>query len=108
VVKDYDKLRQLFGKLLAEIQRITSEGDYEAGRDLVEKFGVQVDQELLKEVKARYAKLNSAPYSGFIQPKLVPVMNGKKIIDVKIEYPTDFTKQMLEYGKNYSFLPDYN
>lgn len=108
VVKDYKKLREVFGKLLAEIQRITSEGDYETGRDLVEKFGVKVDQALLKEVKERYARLNTAPYNGFIQPKLVPVMKGNKIVEVNVEYPTDFAQQMLEYGNKYSFLPNQN
>lgn len=108
VVRDYEKLRGLFGDLLREIQRITSEGDYEAGKKLVETYGVKVDQNLLKEVKARYAKLNTAPYNGFIQPKLVPVLNGGKITDVKVEYPKDFTQQMLEYGKEYGFLPVYN
>jgi len=69
---------------------------------------VKVDQELHKEVLERYAKLNLAPYSGFIQPKLVPVMEGDKIIDVKVEYPNDFTGQMMEYSKKYSLLPTYN
>lgn len=108
VVRDYEKLRGLFGDLLREIQRITSEGDYEAGKKLVETYGVKVDQNLLKEVKDRYAKLNTAPYNGFIQPKLVPVLNGGKITDVKVEYPKDFIQQMLEYGKEYGFLPVYN
>lgn len=108
VVNDYNKLRKLFGNLLREIQRIKSEGDYNAGKNLVENYGVKVDQDLHKEVIARYTKLNIAPYAGFIQPKLVPVMEGKKIIDVKIEYPEDFTKQMLEYGKEYNTLATYN
>ncbi len=103
-VNDYEKLRELFGQLLREIQRIKSEGDFEAGQLLVETYGVKVDYALHKEVLERYAKLNLAPYSGFIQPKLVPVMDGDKIIDVKLEYPDDFVKQMLDYGRNYSFL----
>lgn len=107
-INDYDKLRILFGDLLREIQRIKSEGDYQAGKDLVENYGVKIDPELHKEVLERYAKLNVKPYKGFIQPKLVPVMEGDKIVDVKIEYPTDFYQQMLEYGKNYSFLPVKN
>jgi dipeptidyl-peptidase-3 len=107
-INDYNKLRTLFGQLLREIQRIKSEGDYKAATALVETYGVKADQALLKEVKARFAKLNIAPYKGFIQPKLVPVMKGDEITDVKIEYPTDFTKQMMEYGKEYSFLPDKN
>jgi len=103
-VNDYEKLRKLFGDLLREIQRIKSEGDFEAGQMLVESYGVKVDYELHKQVLERYAKLNLAPYSGFIQPKLVPVMDGDKVIDVKLEYPDDFVQQMLNYGKNYSFL----
>lgn len=108
VVNDYNKLRKLFGELLREIQRIKSEGDFNAGRNLVENYGVKVDPELHKEVLDRYKKLNIAPYAGFIQPKLIPIMNGEKIIDVKIEYPEDFTKQMLEYAKKYSLLNTYN
>lgn len=108
VINDYKKLKNLFGQLLREIQRIKSEGDYAAGKNLVENYGVKVDQEIHKEVLERYKKLNISPYAGFINPKLVPVMNGSQIIDVKIEYPEDFTKQMLEYAKEYSFLPTYN
>ncbi len=108
VINDYNKLRNLFGQLLREIQKIKSEGDYEAGKNLVENYGVKVDQALHKEILERYKKLNIAPYAGFINPILVPVMNGDQIIDVKIEYPDDFTKQMLFYAKEYSFLPTYN
>jgi dipeptidyl-peptidase-3 len=108
VVNDYNKLRVLFGDLLREIQRIKSKGDYKAGRDLVENYGVKVDPILHKEVLARYEKLNIAPYAGFIQPRLVPIIEGDKIIDVKIEYPTDFSQQMLYYGKNYALLPVVN
>jgi len=108
VVNDYNKLRVLFGDLLREIQRIKSKGDYKAGRDLVENYGVKVDPILHKEVLARYEILNIAPYAGFIQPRLVPVIEGDKIIDVKIEYPTDFSQQMLYYGKNYALLPVVN
>jgi dipeptidyl-peptidase-3 len=108
VIHDYEKLRTLFGDLLREIQRVKSEGDYEGGKNLIENYGVKVDQQLLTEVHKRYEPLNIAPYMGFIQPKLVPVMDGDKITDVKIEYPTDFLKQMLEYGKEYGFLPVVN
>jgi dipeptidyl-peptidase-3 len=108
VINDYNKLKNLFGQLLREIQRIKSEGDYTAGKNLVENYGVKVDQEIHKEVLERYKKLNISPYAGFINPKLVPVMNGSQIIDIKIEYPEDFTKQMLEYAKEYSFLTTYN
>jgi dipeptidyl-peptidase III len=107
-INNYNKLRTLFGDLLREIQRIKSEGDYKAASELVENYGVKADQDLLKEVKGRFEKLNIAPYKGFIQAKLVPVMQGDQIIDVKVEYPTDFVKQMMEYGKDYSFLPNMN
>lgn len=104
-INDYTKLRSLFGELLREIQRIKSEGDFKAGKNLVETYGVKVDPALHKEILERYAKLNVKPYRGFIQPRLVPVMEGDKITDVKIEYPTSFFEQMLEYGKKYAFLP---
>lgn len=107
-INDYNKLRDLFGQLLKEIQRIKSEGDFKAATDLVENYGVKVDQTLLKEVKSRFDKLNVAAYKGFIQPKLVPIMNGETIIDVKVEYPTDFLKTQLELSKKYSFLPAIN
>jgi dipeptidyl-peptidase-3 len=107
-VNDYEKLRVLFGQLLREIQRIKSEGDFNAGKDLVENYGVKVDQTLHKEVLERYAKLHLKAYKGFVQPRLVPVMNGDKITDVKVEYPTSFYEQMMEYGKKYSFLPAVN
>ena len=104
VINDYQKLRRLYGELLAEVQRITSEGDYEAARDLVETYGVKVDPELHREVLERYAKLNLAPYGGFINPVYTPVVENGKIIDVKIAYPDDYVAQMLRYGKEYSFL----
>lgn len=107
-INDYTKLRALFGQLLREIQRIKSEGDYTAAKALVEGYGVQVDQVLLKEVLTRFAALGLKPYKGFIQPKLVPVMQGNEIMDIKVEYPTSFFQQMMEYGKEYSFLPTKN
>jgi dipeptidyl-peptidase-3 len=107
-INDYDKLRVLFGQLLKEIQRLKSEGDYEAAKNLVENYGVKVDQPLLAEVHKRYEKLNIAPYQGFIQAKLVPIMKGSEIADVKIEFPDDFVAQMLEYGEKYSSLPVRN
>ena len=107
-VNDYNKLRGLFGQLLREIQRIKSDGDYEAGTNLVETYGVKVDPLLHKEVLARFATLNIKPYKGFVQPKLVPVMKDGKVTDVKVEYPTSFYKQMMEYGKNYAYLPIHN
>ncbi len=103
-INDFDKLRKLFGDLLAEVQRIKSEGDFDAGKALVENYGVIVDQDLLKEVRERYAKLNLAPYSGFINPVLFPVMTNGNITDIKIEYPNDFLSQMLDYGRNHSYL----
>jgi dipeptidyl-peptidase-3 len=109
VVNDYDKLRVIFGDLLRLIQKIKSEGDYEAGKDLVENYGVQVDQAIHAEVLKRVEKLNAAPYGGFINPKLVPEMNeAGEITDVKVTYPDDFMEQMLDYAKNYSFLPNNN
>jgi dipeptidyl-peptidase-3 len=98
----------LFGELLREIQRLKSEGDFEAGKNLVETYGVIVDQALLKEVHQRFEKLHIAPYMGFIQPKLVPVMKGDEITDVKVDYSQSFIDQMLEYGKEYGLLPINN
>ena len=108
-INDYDKLRMLFGDLLKELQRIKSEGDYEAGKALVENYGVQVDKAIHKEVLARSEKLKLPPYKGFINPVLVPVTGADgKITDIKVTYPDDFTKQMLNYADKFSFLPDYN
>jgi dipeptidyl-peptidase-3 len=104
-INDYHKLRSLFGELLGEIQRIKSEGDYEAGKRIIEDFGVKIDQNLHAEILERYEKLNLAPYTGFVNPKLIPVYNTKgEITDVKVEYVNDFLGQMLEYGQKYSFL----
>lgn len=108
VINDFVKLRALFGQLLAEVQRITSEGDYAAARTLVETYGVKVDQQLHKEVLERYAKLNLAPYGGFMNPVFVAVFEDDKIVDVKVEYPEDFVEQMMSYSTNFSFLPTYN
>jgi dipeptidyl-peptidase-3 len=107
-VNDYNKLRNLFGQLLREIQRIKSEGDYTAGKSLVETYGVKVDPVLHKEVLARYAKLGIKPYRGFIQPRLVPVNSDGKITDVRVEYPESFFAQMMEYAGKYSYLPVKN
>jgi dipeptidyl-peptidase-3 len=101
IINDYKKLRVLFGDLLREIQRIKSEGDYEAGKNLIENYGVKVDQELHKEILERNSKFTSAPYSGFINPKLVPVKdNNENIIDIKVQQPKSFSSQMLSYSKN--------
>ncbi len=108
-IRDYEKLRGLFGELLREVQRIKSQGDYQAGHDLVETYGVKVDPELHKQVLVRSEKLRTAPYAGFIQPRLVPVMNDTgEITDVRVEYPSDFVGQMLEFGEKFSFLPNEN
>jgi len=108
VVNDYEKLREIFGRLLQEIQRIKSEGDFEAARELVENYGTQVDEELHAEVLQRYATLDVAPYSGFINPRVVADDENGVVSNVRIEYPNDFMSQMLEYAANYSFLPNEN
>jgi dipeptidyl-peptidase III len=104
VIKDYQKLRALYGRLLAEIQRITSEGDFPAAKALVETYGVQIDPVLHKEVLDRYNKLQLAPFTGFLNVVYTPVEKDGKIVDIKIEYPMDYVQQMLWYGKEYSFL----
>ena len=102
VINDYKKLRILFGDLLREIQRIKSEGDFEAGKNLIENYGVKVDQEIHKEVLERNKKFTSAPYSGFINPELVLIKNNDgEIIDVKVTQPESFSSQMLNYSKTY-------
>ena len=107
-INDYQKLRVLFGQLLAEVQRIKSEGDYAAGKTLVDSYGVKVNKELHAEVLDRYAKLNLAPYGGFINPVFVPVEKDGEITDIKIEYPENYTEQMLRYSKEFALLPVYN
>ncbi|MCC7246236.1 MAG: dihydrofolate reductase [Saprospiraceae bacterium] len=108
-IRDYAKLRVLFGQLLSEIQRIKSEGDFKAASELVENYGVKTDAETVRQVKSRYASLPTKAYSGFVQPRLVPVM-GKSgnITDIKVERELDFVQQMLRFGKQYSFLPVEN
>ena len=104
-IHDYFKLRKLFGELLKEIQRIKSEGDFEKGKNLIENYGVNIDPVLHREILARYEKLNLAPYTGFINPNLIPVFGQRgEIADVEVEYVNDYIGQMLEYGRNYSFL----
>jgi dipeptidyl-peptidase-3 len=106
-INDYKILRILFGSLLKEIQRIKSEGDFEAGKNLIEKYGVAVEPGLHSEILGRYARLNLAPYTGFVNPELVPEYDSKgKISDVKVEYPKDYLSQMMHYGRDYSFLTD--
>ncbi len=99
VIRDYEALRILFGRLLAEVQRIKSEGDYTKARDLVENYGVRIDMELHREVLDRYEKLHIPPYAGFINPEYTLVEEGGKVTDVKIGYPGDFLEQMLAYGR---------
>lgn len=99
VIRDYEALRMLFGKLLAEVQRIKSEGDYPAARDLIETYGVKVEEELHREVLERYRKLNVPPYAGFINPVYTLVKAGGEITDVRIHYPDNFLEQMLKYGE---------
>ncbi|MDR1331254.1 MAG: dipeptidyl peptidase 3 [Tannerella sp.] len=109
VVNDYEKLQALFGQLLAEVQRIKSEGDFEAGKQLVETYGVKVDRALHDEVLARYARLNLAPYKGFVNPVMKLVRNSRgEVVDVTLDYTEDYATQMFRYGRDYSFLPVYN
>lgn len=103
-INDYQALRGLFGQLLAEIQRITSEGDYDAARDLVETYAVKVDPELHREVLDRYSHLSIAPYKGFVNPVYTPVMKDGEIVDVTVSYDEDYIPQMLRYGRDYSGL----
>ena len=104
VVNDFEALRGLFGELLAEVQRIKSEGDYEAGKALVETYAVNIDYDLHKEVLERYASLGLKPYGGFVNPDIVPVKKGGKIVDYQLEYADSYLDQMLQYGKKYSTL----
>ena len=104
VVNDYEKLRDLFAQLLAEVQRIKSEGDFEAGKALVEKYAVNIDPELHKEVKERYAALGLKPYGGFLNPTIVPVEQNGEGVDYQIVYAEDYLGQHLEYGRKYATL----
>lgn len=104
VVNDYPALRELFGRLLAEIQRIKSEGDYEAGKALVEKYAVNIDYNLHKEVLERYASLDLKPYGGFVNPRIEPVEKDGKVVDYAISYTDGYLEQMLEYGHKYRTL----
>ena len=109
VVNDYEKLRILFGKLLAEIQRIKSTGDYNGAKTLVENYGVKVDPVIHKEILERYEKLNLAPYRGFVNPVYKAIKNADgKIRDVKISYDENYVEQQLRYSRQYSNLPTFN
>ncbi len=109
VINDYAKVRELFGELLAEIQRIKSEGDFDGAKNIVESYAVAVDPKLHTEILARYKKLNIAPYKGFVNPGYEPVMdkNGK-ITDIKVTYNEGYAEQMLRYSKEHSWLPTWN
>ncbi|MDR2882778.1 MAG: dipeptidyl peptidase 3 [Alistipes sp.] len=110
VVNDFEKLRGLIGELLGEVQRIKSEGDFEAGRDFIEKYGVRVDPAIHAEVLERYGALGIAPYGGFVNPRYEPVRdpNSGEITDVRVTYDESYVDQMMRYGRNYSFLPTQN
>jgi dipeptidyl-peptidase-3 len=109
VVNDYPRLRELFGALLAEVQRIKSEGDYEAGKRLVETYGVKVDPAIHAEIKERYAALNLSPYRGFVNPVMKEVRNDQgEVTDVILDYSEGYSEQMLRYSRDYAFLPPYN
>lgn len=108
-INDYEGLRGLYGQLLAEIQRITSEGDYAAAKEMVETYAVKVDQPLHQEILDRYAHLNLAPYKGFVNPVYTPVYDAEgNITDVKIDYTEGYVEQHLRYSRDYSWLPDVN
>lgn len=104
VINDYEALRGLFAELLAEIQRIKSEGDYAAGKNLVETYAVNIDPQLHKEVLERYAALNLKPYGGFVNPDIIPVEKDGKVVDYKIVYVDNYLQQQLDYGKKYRTL----
>lgn len=104
-INDYEKLRTLIATLLAEVQRIKSEGDYEAARDLVERYGVKVDAHLHQEILSRYEQLHLAPYKGFLNPVMTPVRNAQgEIVDITLDYTESYAQQMLRYSKDYGFL----
>ena len=102
-------VRKIFGELLATLQDIKSRGDYQAGKDLIEKYAVKIDPVLHQEIIDRYKKLNIKPYGGFVNPEITPIANKDgEIIKYQLTYPKDFLKQHLQYGKHYSFLPTLN
>ena len=109
VINDYRRLRELFAQLLAEIQRIKSEGDFEAAKQLVENYGVKIDPQLHEEILERYKKLNLAPYKGFVNPVMRLVKNAQgEVTDVTLDYTEGYAAQMLRYSRDYSYLNNYN
>jgi dipeptidyl-peptidase-3 len=108
-IQDYEALRGLFGQLLREVQRIKSQGDYDAAKALVEGYGVKVDPEVHQEILDRVAVLGVAPYGGFINPEMAATRDADgNITSVEVTYPDDFTGQMLRYSEAFNFLPDVN
>lgn len=107
-INDFDKLRSLFAELLAEVQRIKSEGDYEAGKALVETYAIKFDRNLHAEVKERYSRLNLSPYGGFVNPGYEVTEKNGEITDIRLRYDDSYDGQMLGYSKEYSFLPTWN
>ena len=104
-INDYEELRRQFATLLAEVQRIKSEGDYEAGRKLVETYAVNIDSDIHNEVLQRYKRLNIAPYKGFLNPRMLPVFNAKgEVIDITLDYSEGYDEQMLRYSQQYATL----
>ena len=110
-VNDYEELRQQFATLLAEIQRIKSEGDYEAARKMVETYGVNINPDLHTEILERYKRLNIAPYKGFLNPRMIPVFNAQgditditNITDITLDYSESYDEQMLRYSRQYGTL----
>jgi dipeptidyl-peptidase-3 len=104
-INDYDRLREIFGELLRETQRIKSEGDFQAAQDLVEGYGVKVDQEIHAEILKRNEKFTAAAYGGFVNPELVPRTDmSNKVYDIQVKYVNSFEYQMMKYAKDYGFL----
>ena len=104
-INNYEQLHCLFGELLAEVQRIKSEGDFNAARNLVENYAVKVDGELHAEVLERFAKLDIAPYKGFINPVYKPILNSEgDVVDVEVDYSEAYDAQMLRYSSEFGFL----
>ncbi|MFI3331378.1 MAG: dihydrofolate reductase [Rikenellaceae bacterium] len=108
VINDFERLRELFAKMLSLIQKTKSEGNYQVAKDLVETYAIKIDYELHKQVLERYKSLGVEPFSGFVNPVYTPIFEGDEIVDVEISYPTNYAEQMINYSENYSFLPDKN